>query len=310
MYKFYSLGFFMNKKLTLVFLFLVFLFMPSLKGLDLFKKANTPYPFKPEPIDVVIPAIAKDLRTLDLCIEGITANGSDVRKIYVVSPEKLTDKAEWVDEKSYPFTKYDVALHLCQMDEERAKQFLNEKPNWVGWYYQQLLKLYAPFVIPDISSNVLILDSDTIFLKPVKFLTPKGAGLYNPGKLCVESYFVHARKMLPGFKRLNKKYAGICHHMLYQKPVLLDLFKKTEHYHKRPFWKAFCLSTNTNNLCTQGASEYEIYFNYVFARTPQVKLRFLKHADCWTNAPEIKDLNYYRKKGYDYASFHMVQREK
>ena len=43
-------------------------------------------------IDVVIPAHKKDIDTLDLCIDGIRKNVKDVRRIIVVSKEKLTDK--------------------------------------------------------------------------------------------------------------------------------------------------------------------------------------------------------------------------
>ena len=42
-------------------------------------------------------------------------------------------------------------------DAEKAREFLASPVTRIGWIYQQLLKLYAPFVIPGISSNVLVL---------------------------------------------------------------------------------------------------------------------------------------------------------
>ena len=102
-------------------------------------------------------------------------------------------------------------------DAEKTQYILSERKPQVGWYYQQLLKLYAAFVIPDISSNVLIVDADTIFLNPVHFLNAQHAGLYNPGTEYNPPYFEHAAKLIPNFKKLFPQHSGISHHMLFQK---------------------------------------------------------------------------------------------
>lgn len=284
-----------------LFLILSFLFLPFL----LESKDLIEYPFVDEPIDVVIPSTYKDLEILEKCIEGIKKNCKEIRRIIVVSPKKLTDKAEWYDEKLYPFSKYEVALNLCGEDPARAFLFAST-PYWGGWYYQQLLKLYAPQVIPGISSNVLLLDSDTVFLKRVKFLNKQHAGLYNPGTEYHPSYFVHAAKLVPGLKKLYKKHSGISHHMLVQKCVLDDLFKTVEDHHQKPFWKAFCQCVDTFNLKTQGASEYEIYFNFLFSRSSQPTIRTLKFA----NVNTIKPLKKYKKNGFHYVSCHSTIRKK
>ena len=39
----------------------------------------------------------------------------------------------------------------------------------MGWIYQQFLKLFAPLYIPDISSNVLMVDSDVVFHKQIPY---------------------------------------------------------------------------------------------------------------------------------------------
>ena len=51
-----------------------------------------------------------------------------------------------------------------------------------GWYFQQLLKLYAPLIIPDILENVLILDSDTVFFRKVKMFDAQNRPFYNISK--------------------------------------------------------------------------------------------------------------------------------
>jgi hypothetical protein len=260
------------------------------------------YPLEQAPIDVIIPCTAKDTPTLDLCIEGIRKNGKNVRRVIVISSEPLTDQAEWFDEKKFPFTKYDIALEILQ-DETKAQQLLS-KDSRIGWIYQQFLKLYASFVIPNISSNILMLDADTIFLKPVNFVGSSGEGLYNPGIEHHPPYFRHAARLIPGFKRVFKEYSGISHHMLFQRSVLEDLMREVRLYHHVEPWRAFCRCIDQRYLHQSSLSEYEIYFNFAFMRTSQMKIRPLQ----WANISLLDEIATYQEKGYDYVSCHAYLR--
>jgi hypothetical protein len=261
-----------------------------------------PFRFISEPIDVVIPSCEKDLDTLELCIEGVKKNCQNIRRIIVVSKKKLSKSAEWFSEDSFPFNKNDVALHIFNGDAERAKVYANSPDSRVGWYYQQLLKLYAPFVIPEISSNVLIVDSDTVFLRPVSFIDETtGGGLYNPSGEYHMPYFWHAKRLSGGtINRLYPEFSGISHHMLFQRDVLRNLFEEIESLHKITFWKAFCKAVDIGEIHTSGASEYEIYFNYVFSKSKAVSIRILK----WENVNSIDLINQCRNTGYHYVSSH------
>ena len=269
------------------------------------KISKAVYKFSNDPVDVIIPSTPKDLHTLDLCIEGIRKNCSQVRRVIVISDKKLTDKAEWFDEKLFPFSKKSVAFYLNNCDGQKTAEYLNAKEPRVGWYLQQLLKLYAPYVIPDISKNVLHLDADTIFLNPVTFYNSKNGGQYNPGTEYHMPYFTHMDKLLPGLKRVFAQHSGISHHMLLQKEALDDLFKSVESYHNMELWKAFCLQVNKADLFLSGAASDELYFNFVFMKTDQVELRYLK----WDNVPSIKNLGHYKAQGYHYVSNHSWMRE-
>ena len=135
-------------------LFLLFTF--SLFGAVHIVPEKVNYCLSKEAIDVVIPCTEKDLATLNLCIEGIRKNCSNIRRIIVVSQKQYTQSAEWFDEKLFPFSKFDLALQIFG-DAVQAQKFVQAPNSRIGWIYQQLLKLYAPCIIPKISSNVLIL---------------------------------------------------------------------------------------------------------------------------------------------------------
>ena len=255
------------------------------------------YQFSDELIDVVIPCGKKDVPTLELCIEGIRANVAHLGRVIVVAKERYTESAEWFDEADYPFTKQDLIRAILGKEESPLKS---------GWIYQQFLKLYAPFVIPNISSNVLIVDADVIFFRPVKFLGADYEGLYSHGIEHTKTYFEHMARLLPGLTRKFPRLSGISHHMLFQKPVLDDLFNQIETHHNEIAWKAICHSIDASQLDGFCLSEYEIYFNFVFSRTDQVKIRPLK----WANKGNFSKKSRRKDKqhGYDFVAYHSYNR--
>ncbi len=262
------------------------------------------FSFSKEPIDVVIPCTEKDIPTLNKCIRGIRANCKEVRRVIVVSKKHLTKHAEWYDEKRYPFSMSDVAKQLLG-SKKKAERYMKDPKNRLGWIYQQLLKLYAPFVIPGISGNVLILDSDTIFLNHVTFTQKKGAACFNTGSEYHKPYFKHAKRLLPYLHKVHRKFSGICHHMLFQKNVLEHLFKEVKTRHHVPFWKAFLKCIDHKELYGSGASEYEIYFNYACIRSKQFTIREFK----WQNINRLDQINQFKKTGYHYVSCHTWARQ-
>jgi hypothetical protein len=263
----FNLEDYMNKRLFLVFLFLCFNFFVHAE-----KKH---YHLTNDPIDVVIVAHPKDKETLKYCIDGIRENCINLGRIIVVSSEKLSDKAEWFDEKNFPFSLDDVYLAIGREDRATADRYFYRHWRPPGWYLQQLLKLYAPFVIPNISPNVLVLDADTVFMNPVSFLNEQNGGLFCVSHLRAKKrYLRFAERLTPGYKRVHPEVYSVCHHMLFQRAILEDLFATVEKHHKEVFWKAFCHAVDLG--AQKGASEYEVYYNFALNHTDQVEIRELK----------------------------------
>lgn len=262
------------------------------------------YHFTADPIDVVIPCTLKDLPTLEHCISGIRKNGENIRRVIVVSDQRLSSSAEWFNETQYPFSKWNIARQICD-SEAAAETYIRAPNSRIGWIYQQFLKLYAPLVIPDISSNVLVLDADTIFLNRVTFLGRENVGLYNPGFEYHPPYFEHAQRVIPGFKKVFPRFSGICHHMLFQKSVLMDLLNTIEKIHGDSAWKSLCTCIDKREIFDSCMSEYELYFNFVFSRTKQVRIRHLK----WIEISSLERLSKLGEEGYHYASCHAYMRK-
>lgn len=250
-------------------------------------------------IDVVIPACVKDLGTLNYAIDGIRKNGIGVRRIIVVSEKKLTDKAEWVSESLYPFTKKDIES-VISAEVLGGKKYEGQR---IGWIFQQLLKLYAFYVIPDVTDDLLILDADTVFLYPVSFIDEDGNALYNVGTEFHASYFKHAQSLISKnpIKKVFAQYSGICHHMLFRKNVIECLFDEIEGFYGKPLWQVMLINIDRKVLDLACMSEYEIYFNYIFGRHYQAKIRKLYWENCSWNENVLQAA---KERGLDYISCH------
>lgn len=248
-------------------------------------------------IDVVIPSHWKDADTLDLCIDGIRNNVKDVGRIIVVSKDKMTDNAEFYDERDFPFSFEDVG---------NIVGFHNKTFN----YYGGLIQTTSALVIPDLSRDVLVCDSDTIFLKETEFIDDNDVALYNasydiPQHITLHPYLEHMEKLIPGLNK-QTQYSGICHHMLIQKDILQEMFDKVEDIHNMPFWKADISVTleDYKSLNPKPAHKdapllfttYELYFNYV--------LKY--HADRVSIRPRKSILAYKGRMGVPGEEMHSV----
>ncbi len=253
-----------------------------------------------ESIDIIIPTHKKDLQILEYCIAAAKEKVVGVGRVIVISRERYSENAEWFDEKLFPFSM------------ESIQEIIG---GTYGWYYQQLLKFYAPLVIPNISENVLVLDSDTVFFRQVEMLDEEGRALCNvtrdnnPNRSDFDQRVAaHTAKILPelALKNLPSEFqnvSGISHMMIFNREILRDLFAKVEKHHggDEPFYKIFLKLADT----IHSASEYQIYFNFLLIYHKE-KIRVRKLS--FKNTSDINIKKYRSRLKYHYCSFHSYLR--
>ena len=218
-------------------------------------------------------------------IKNTKKNIIGYRNIYLVSYDGSLqiDDCITINERIYPFTIETV-------------QKYNGKSERNGWYLQQLLKLYAGFVIPNILDKYLVIDSDTYFLKPTTFIM-NNKYLYNFGTEYHKPYFTHMNKLHHTLKRVYPNKSGICHHMIFETKYIKELFKLIEG--KSKFYDLFL--QNIVDYSGSGASEYEIYFNYMITNYPEkIIIRELN----WANVNSLP-----KNSNNDYVSCHWYMRK-
>jgi hypothetical protein len=238
--------------------------------------------------DIVIPVGPNDADIIKNQLIYTKQNIIGYRNIYIIlyNPTIQLDNCIIIDEKSFPFKMNDIVEYYGNNDRN-------------GWYLQQLLKLYAGFIIPNILNTYLVIDSDTFFIKPTHFIE-NNMCLYNSGTEYHKPYFEHMKQLYPSLHRVYDEFSGISHHMIFETKYLKDLFGLVEKRHNKPFYNVFLESVDPNQIIWSGASEYEIYFNYMLIyHSSKIILRQLK----WKNATTL-DVN----SDNDYISYHHYNR--
>ena len=240
-----------------------------------------------ENFDIVIPVGPNDKSIIEEQIKYTKKNIIGYRNIYLIcfDPSICADGCITIDENIFPFNKDTVIEHHGK----------SKKKN--GWYLQQLLKLYAGKIIPNILDKYLVIDSDTFFLKPTTFVENNKC-LYNYGHEYYQSYFDHMKKLDKDLIKIDKKKSGICHHMIFETKYIDELISKIEKNHNDLFYNIFL--KNVTNIKGAGASEFEIYFNYMLKCNPdKIQLRKLS----WTNTRKLET-----NSNLDYISYHWYTR--
>lgn len=238
--------------------------------------------------DIVIPLGPNDNAFITSQIEKTRQNVVGYRNIYIVAsnPNFKCEQCIVIDENIFPFVK-DVAI-------------IHGKNSRNGWYLQQLIKLYAGSIIPGILGRYLVIDADTFFLNPTTFENDDGLCLYNFGSEYHLPYFFHMHRLNPLFKRIYR-LSGICHHMIFEQSILEEMFSMVSK--EKPFWMVFLEEVDVRERNSgSGASEYELYFNYVAKfHNDKIEIRGLQ----WAN---VRTLDFQKYSHLNYISYHHYMR--
>jgi hypothetical protein len=239
--------------------------------------------------DIIIPVGPNDASIIKQQIVYTKNNIVGYRNIYlVVSDSSLSiEGCITISETIFPFSIQTI-------------ENIHGKSSRCGWYLQQLIKLYAGNIIPDILGKYLVIDSDTHFIKPVRFIE-NNKSLYAYGTEYHKPYFEHMKRLDPSFVKIDKDRSGICHHMLFETIYINEIMSIIESKHNDTFFNTFIKKVDSSEFSNSGASEYELYYNYMLQyHSNKIKLRELK----WDNLRKLSNngIN-------DYESIHWHSRD-
>ena len=169
-----------------------------------------------EPIDVVIPLVAKDLRIFPLCLEGIrNCVPHPIKDIYIVAPPQdeviqfcKQNGLVFVDESSvFGFNPKEINLKIKWSDGTVRDRS--------GWFFQQLLKLSGKV---GTCRYYLCVDADHVLIRPHVFLTEDYKTVFYMTYEYHQPIIDHLHRFLPNLTLDNLSYVD--HKMLFDKEQL------------------------------------------------------------------------------------------
>lgn len=267
--------------------------LKPLLGLDTNRGTN---PSSDVPLDVVIPALGKDIEVLPHTISYLRANlRHPIQTIFIVAPK--SDKAiqKLANELDCTFTDEATVVPI-------AKTAINYRPNGQdrsGWLYQQLIKLNTDSFTT--SNNILVLDSDTLLIRPQVMLKDERP-IFNHSDEQHAPYYSMYQRLIGQSKRYPLSF--VSHYMVLNRTELQNLKKHVEQIHNTEWYQAILQTIDTSE--SSGFSEYETYGNFY---TYHVNKKCIH--EYWFNIslsrqklPEVSKLVDEHKGYYKSLSFH------
>lgn len=204
----------------------------------------------PVEIDVIIPCTKKNILNLNLVLRGVHENClNPVRKTILITP------AENYKNVIENFPELEVLV-----DEEFISSDLSEMVNAIvparrkGWVNQQLIKILAS--IKSDAKGSLVLDADTVLLRPRLWLNESGIQALDMAHEWHEPYMKHAERFgIPS----KAPVSFVTHYQLMQTDIIRDLFGPTGH--KLSEWLA-CADFREDSAI----SEYQTYGSYLMSK--------------------------------------------
>lgn len=223
-------------------------------------------------IDVVIACIDKDLPTLKFCIQAARLFIEDgVDRIYVVAPESPAIRAVALGQDAIFINENDVLPELKRADVRCTVNGLDRS----GWIFKQILVLAADRISP--AEHILVLDADTILIRPHRFLFHGKTTFFVSDELH-PPYFEAYRRLLRMPWRFPLSF--VSHYMLFERRRLTALRAAIEAEADGLSWHRAILALADGTKEISFFSEYETYGNFCLFKYPDdVLLQY------WNNMP-------------------------
>jgi hypothetical protein len=206
-------------------------------------------------IDIIIPVIEKDLDILPHVVSYARKNIKHrINKIIIVAPE--SEKIIKVCKKlNLVFINENTVLSIQKSDISYACNGVDRS----GWLFQQFIKLYADTISS--SKYILVLDADTIFIKPIQFIIGNKKRIDFSAEYHLPYFDTYEK--LTWFKH-SYPVSFICHNMLFEPYKLRSLRLRVEKINKCTFIDAILNFIDSKELSF--FSEYETYANFVLKK--------------------------------------------
>lgn len=241
-------------------------------------------------LTVVVPAIEKDSPVLRHCLRSIREMIKDnVTEVWIVAPESVRIREVAAAEKCKFIMEDDILPRPAA--ELKCR----------GWVLQQFIKFNAANFIR--TPDYLVVDADTVFLRPQYFFRGGRAGLRYADQY--ELLYNRSLELVFGHP-LRFPVSFVTHHMLFNVEQVRQLLKMIEDRFGLPWWEAVLKEMDQGHPIS--FSEYELYGHFILSQSDWRQRFYLEH---WRgldrDTRDLEDLSKIREKAagrLNCVSFH------
>lgn len=233
------------------------------------------------PIDVIIPAIEKDMDILPYTVRGIRKHiMHPIRQVYIVAPQSASIR-QIADKLGCVFVN---EQDICNIQKQDIN-FVYNGYDRSGWIYQQFLKLNFDKV-GEVEHH-LVVDADTVFIKDVAFES-KGK-LYFDFSDEYHTPYYSAYELLTGIKH-TIPVSFVSHYMLFGKKEIKQMRNHVQQHTNRTIEEAIiALKDSVQNQ--SNFSEYETYANFcINTYSDAYRIRYWFNKSCMQNDIAMFDM--------------------
>lgn len=223
-------------------------------GLSVFRNERAP----PLPVEIVYVAADKDLEPLEASIGSLDhLVGLECRRLVIIG-KTMSQVHAFAEKRGVEFVDETALIGFGPSH----YPYRSERGDRSGWLYQQMLKLaWARRA----SSPYLIIDADTVFLRPLRFSMGKAYIFYRSEDW--RPAYADAIRRLLGIED-RSLLSFVAHMMIFDPELVAEMLKSIEKRHDMPWHKAIAGTRDLDALSC--FSEYQLYAVWVRRFRPQL----------------------------------------
>lgn len=232
-------------------------------------------------IEVIFASKLEDIQILGLAVNSVIKNSiNPISRIVIAVPEnQVKSTSEYFLNSNHK--KIIEVMSENKLVPQSAIELINKRcPERFGWILQQIL--VASFILSTKSENVLVVDSDTLIIRPQVWIDKSKKQILMPTFELHSPYYDFFRYV--STKYPTPRFSFVSHHMLVQTSIFREVYEVFGGDVYTALEQALSFSDLTNN--SPFDLKYEIYAQYLINNYKD-QVSFVKWANLSCSREEL-----------------------